>query len=77
MTNFPFSFSGRKCYLQPQKNISAKTIQTEVSKASDMGQPKPVQVNFDSWVASLTPAQQELLLSSLLKHTQSNRYLCI
>ncbi len=53
------------------KILCSKKIQTEPSK-TDFAQPKPT-VNFEKWVASLSPAQQNTLLSTLLKQTQSKK----
>ncbi|XP_046457239.1 transmembrane protein 65-like [Daphnia pulex] len=57
--------NGGKCHL---KILGTKKIQTEPSK-TDFAQPKPT-VNFEKWVANLSPAQQNSLLSTLLKQTQ-------
>ena len=45
-------------------------MHTETPDTNNFSKPKPT-ANFETWIATLSPGQQDLLLNTLLKHVQS------
>lgn len=61
---------GTKWKIHQNEMTVTNHLHTGIPKTNDIGQPKST-VNLETWVANLTPTQQSLLLSTLLKHTES------